>query len=70
MFEPVGTHPDFQSQGLGRAVVAEGLRQLQNCGMTRASVCTEFNNLAAQSLYKAVGFQKEYQLRTYIKTIA
>lgn len=70
LFEPVGTHPDFQSQGLGRAVVTEGLRQLQNCGMYRASVCVETDNPAAQALYQAVGFQKTYQLLTYIKNIA
>jgi len=69
LFEPVGTHPDFQSLGLGRAVVTEGLRKLQNWGMKRAAVCVETDNLAAQGLYKAVGFQKQYQLLTYVKTI-
>jgi ribosomal protein S18 acetylase RimI-like enzyme len=29
MFEPVGTHPDFQGQGLGKAVMTEGLRRMQ-----------------------------------------
>jgi ribosomal protein S18 acetylase RimI-like enzyme len=70
MFEPVGTHPDFQSRGLGKAVVAEGLRRLQTCGMTRAAVCVEFDNLAAQGLYQAVGFQKQYQLQTYVKNVS
>jgi len=69
LFEPVGTHPDYQSQGLGRAVITEGLHQLQNCGMQRAAVCVEADNLAAQGLYEAVGFQKQYQLITYVKTI-
>jgi ribosomal protein S18 acetylase RimI-like enzyme len=69
VFEPVGTHPEFRSRGLGKAVVTEGLRRLQSCGMTRASVCTEFNNLAAQRLFQAVGFQKQYQLNTYIKKL-
>jgi len=69
LIEPVGTHPDFKSQGLGRAVVTEGMRQLQNCGMARAAVCVEVEDLAAQSLYEDVGFQKQYQLYTYVKTI-
>jgi mycothiol synthase len=70
IFEPVGTHPDFQSKGLGKAVVAEGLRRLKNCGMYRAAVCAATDNQAAQRLYQAAGFQKAYQLLTYIKTIA
>jgi ribosomal protein S18 acetylase RimI-like enzyme len=69
LFEPVGTHPNFQSQGLGKVVVTEGLRQLQNCGMQRAEVCVENSNQAALGLYQAVGFQKQYQLFTYVKTI-
>jgi ribosomal protein S18 acetylase RimI-like enzyme len=70
LFEPVGTHPDYESQGLARAVVTEGLHQLQNCGMLRATVCVEVDNLAAQGLYEAVGFEQQYQLYTYIKKIA
>lgn len=70
LFEPVGTHPDFQSRGLGKAVVTEGLRKLQNCGMQRAAVCVEINNQAALGLYQAIGFQKQYQLYTYVKTTA
>jgi ribosomal protein S18 acetylase RimI-like enzyme len=69
LFEPVGIHPEFQSQGLGRAVVTEGLRQLQNCGMDRAAVSVEIDDLATQGLYEAVGFQKQYQLYTYVKNI-
>lgn len=69
LFEPVGTHPDFQSQGLGRAVITEGLRQLQNCGMARAAVCVEANNQKALALYKTLGFEKQYRLYSYVKTI-
>ena len=69
LFEPVGTHPDFRARGLGKAVLTEGLRQLQNCGMHSAAVCVEIDNLDAQSLYQAVGFRKKYQLQTYVKRI-
>jgi ribosomal protein S18 acetylase RimI-like enzyme len=69
LFEPVGTHPDFQSQGLGKAVVTEGLRQLQNCGMERAAVCVEADNQKAQGLYETLGFEKQYRLYSYVKSI-
>jgi len=69
LFEPVGTHPNFQSLGLGKAVVTEGLRQLQICGMRRAAVCVKDSNHDALGLYQAVGFQKQYQLFTYVKAI-
>lgn len=69
LFEPVGTHPDFQTQGLSRAVVTEGLRQLQNCGMQRAAVCVEADSQQAQGFYETLGFEKQYQLFSYVKTI-
>jgi mycothiol synthase len=69
LFEPVGTPPNFRSQGLGRAVVTEGLRQLQNCGMQRAAVCVNTGDLVAQERYKALGFEKQYQLYSYVKNI-
>jgi mycothiol synthase len=69
LFEPVGTHSSYQHQGLGRAVVTEGLRQLKTFGMKSAMVCTENNNPAALQLYQAVGFKIKQKLLTYTKTI-
>jgi predicted acetyltransferase len=56
LFEPVGTHPDFQGKGLGKAVMAEGLRRMKAAGMTRAIVGFDPNNVAALALYTAMGF--------------
>ena len=56
MFEPVGTHPDFQGKGLGKAVMAEGLRRMQAAGMRRAVVGFDPNNVAARALYTSMGF--------------
>ena len=56
LFEPVGTHPDFQGKGLGKAVMAEGLRRMKAAGMTRAIVGFDPNNAAALALYTAMGF--------------
>ena len=67
LFEPVGTHPNFQGKGLGKGLLFEGLRRLQVEGMREASVCAESTNPAAIHLYEAVGFQKVKKLLTFKK---
>ena len=56
LFEPVGTHPDFQGKGLGKAVMAEGLRRMKEAGMRRAVVGFDPNNAAARALYTSMEF--------------
>lgn len=56
LFEPVATHPDFQRRGLGKAVMAEGLRRMQAAGMRRAVLGFDPHNGAARALYTALGF--------------
>jgi len=68
-FEPVGTHPDFQRRGLGRAVMLEGLHRLQAWGMTSAILGTGVKNVPAIRLYEDVGFHIETQLLTYARAI-
>jgi GNAT superfamily N-acetyltransferase len=67
LFEPVGTHPDFQRRGLGRAVMTAALHRLQALGMTHAIVCTGEDNLPAIRLYESVGFRTVNQLGMYRK---
>ena len=69
LFEPVGTQLSFQNQGLGRAVVTEGLRKLKAWGMERAMVCVEHDNQAAIHLYQAIGFRPVHKLHTFVKAI-
>jgi len=57
LFEPVATHPDFQGRGLGKAVMAEGLRRMKSAGMQQAIVGFDPNNLAALRLYTSMGFR-------------
>ena len=57
LFEPVATHPAFQGKGLGKAVMAEGLRRMRAAGMQRAVVGFDPNNAAARALYTSMGFQ-------------
>jgi len=70
LFEPVGTHPDFRHKGLGKAVLVEGMRQMQVCGMRIASVCVDCDNFAAQRLYQSLGFRVIHSLDTYQKSCA
>lgn len=58
-FEPVGTHPDHRRRGLGKAVMAEGLRRLRWLGATLATVGSY--DEPAHRLYASMGFT-EYDL--------
>jgi mycothiol synthase len=69
LFEPVGTHPDYQRRGLGKAVMSEALRRLQRRGMERAIVSTTAKNIAGIRLYEAVGFRIIQRLGTYEKKL-
>lgn len=69
LFEPVGTHPEFQRLGLAKAVMLEGLQRMRTAGMQTAIVNTEHNNLGAQKLYQTVGFQKTKRLYAYTKKL-
>jgi ribosomal protein S18 acetylase RimI-like enzyme len=53
-FEPVGTHPDHQRRGLGRALMAEGLRRVAVLGATLTTVGSYSE--AAHALYTSAGF--------------
>jgi mycothiol synthase len=69
LFEPVGTHPDFQGKGLGKAVMAEGLRRMQAAGMRRAVVGFDPNNVAALALYTSMGFRASRSFVGYRKEL-
>jgi GNAT superfamily N-acetyltransferase len=69
LFEPVATHPDFQGQGLGKAVMAEGLRRMQAAGMRRAVVGFDPNNAAALALYTSMGFRAACYFAIYSKAL-
>jgi ribosomal protein S18 acetylase RimI-like enzyme len=69
LFEPVGTHPEFQRRGLGRALLYFALRRMQAAGMETATVGTSEGNDAAIGLYQSVGFQRANRLRLYSKAI-
>lgn len=53
-FEPVGTAPEYQRLGLGKAVMTEGLRRLAWLGATTAYVAS--SGAGGHALYASVGF--------------
>lgn len=65
LFEPVGTHSDFQRMGLGKALMADSLRMLWQLGFSRAQVASEVSNDAANALYRSVGFQPKHKFISY-----
>jgi ribosomal protein S18 acetylase RimI-like enzyme len=66
-FEPVGTRPDFQRKGLGKAVLLGTLQRLKEPGMQQATVCTAESNAPAVGLYLSVGFTRAHRLGLYEK---
>ncbi len=54
--EPLGVHPDFRRQGLGRAVLLAAVRRLHERGAETIYVETDKERDAAMQLYHAGGF--------------
>lgn len=65
--DPVGTHPEFQRKGLGKAVMIAGLRDLQSARMRIARICVQAGNAAALGLYEGLGFRRMEKLLAYQK---
>jgi mycothiol synthase len=68
-FEPVGTRPAFRGQGVGKAVMLEGLRRLKAYGARTAIVYSAGDNPASIALYESVGFQTLTRNYYYSKRI-
>ncbi|MDQ7024939.1 MAG: GNAT family N-acetyltransferase [Anaerolineae bacterium] len=67
LFEPVGTHKDFQRRGLGRAMMLHTLHEMKSLGMKTAIVGHEINNPASTGLYNSLGFRTKYEITDYKK---
>jgi ribosomal protein S18 acetylase RimI-like enzyme len=65
--EPLGVHVDFRKLGLGRAILAEGLRRLQLYGADRIYVETDGYRNAALELYESAGFRVIRDVLVYRK---
>lgn len=65
VFEPVGTHPNHQKRGLGKAVMSEGLRRAGRLGATLATVSSY--STGAHALYHSMGFTEFDLLEPWIR---
>jgi mycothiol synthase len=65
VFEPVGTHPNHQKRGLGKAVMSKGLRRAQRLGATLAAVSSY--GKAVHALYEFMVFTEVDLLEPWIK---
>jgi ribosomal protein S18 acetylase RimI-like enzyme len=64
-YEPVGTHPDHQRRGLGRALLAHGLRRYRDRGAGLVQVYSNTDNAGSEGLYQAVGFARRHYARQF-----
>jgi mycothiol synthase len=55
--DPIGVHPDFQKQGLARALISTGLKLLRERGLVYATLGTSSENVAMQAAARSAGFQ-------------
>lgn len=66
-FEPVGTRPEMQRKGLGRAVLLEGMRRMKERGMTVVTVLTGADDAGNIAFYENAGFQRTNMIMKYEK---
>ena len=57
--------PDFQGQGLGRALTEIGLSHFQAIGLKRAMLYVDSTNTAAVAMYESMGFTVQLTDRAY-----
>ena len=65
----MGTHQKYQRRGLGKAIVAAGLRLLKNSGANVVELSTGSDNLAMQKLAVGSGFMCVSEKLWFSKTV-
>ncbi|SEP06749.1 GNAT family N-acetyltransferase [Amycolatopsis saalfeldensis] len=70
-FEPVGTHPDYRRQGLGRALLLDGMHRVREAGATQMTVAClgGAGHPRAWGLYRSLGFRELTRDAPLIKTV-
>lgn len=65
----IGTAPEYQGRGLGRAMCLAGLSYLHGRGLTKSMLYVDAENTAARALYKGLGFELDHLDRAYTKDV-
>jgi ribosomal protein S18 acetylase RimI-like enzyme len=66
--EPIGILPAYQRRGLGRALMAEGLRRAKSHGAGQMAVNAESFNAASRGAYEAMGFRPVASIPFFLQT--
>jgi ribosomal protein S18 acetylase RimI-like enzyme len=54
--DPIGTHPRYQKQGLGKAILTAGMKALIERGAKKIELGTNSDNIGMQRLAQSLGF--------------
>lgn len=55
--DPIGTHPHYQRQGLGKTILSAGLFALKERGAKKVGLGTSSENIAMRKLAESLGFR-------------
>jgi GNAT superfamily N-acetyltransferase len=66
LVEPVRTEEAYAGRGLGKALIAEGLRRLRHAGCESVNVTYIEGNEAAKRLYLGSGFRPAFASTTFV----
>jgi ribosomal protein S18 acetylase RimI-like enzyme len=68
--DPIGVHPAYQHQGLGKAIVTAGLYRLRDKGIRIVRLSTSSANVPMQRLAQTLGFSCESEKLWFSKVVA
>jgi len=61
----IAVHPDYQGQGVARALLETALKDLRLNGVARCQLEVRVSNKAARSLYESLGFELDGVRKNY-----